>query len=89
MVLLDVPWPLSRRLQDVNEQKRRALLQRSSRRVEGLKAKVALNKNRAEPEAREEETELQLPTGESKDGEGEASGFIQQRECRPPPPPGL
>ncbi|CAB1453280.1 unnamed protein product [Pleuronectes platessa] len=77
--VLDVHWGLSRRLQDVNEQKRRALIQRSSRRVEGIKAKVALNKNRAE--AREEETELQT---ESQAGESETSGFIQQSKCQPP-----
>ncbi|XP_053279039.1 centrosomal protein of 295 kDa [Pleuronectes platessa] len=79
--VLDVHWGLSRRLQDVNEQKRRALIQRSSRRVEGIKAKVALNKNRAE--AREEETELPLQT-ESQAGESETSGFIQQSKCQPP-----
>ncbi|XP_060928598.1 mucin-2-like [Limanda limanda] len=84
--LLDAHWGPSRRLQDVNEQKRRALIQRSSRRVEGIKARVALNRNRAEAEAREEETELRLPTDESKAGESETSGFIQQSKCPPPPP---
>ncbi|XP_062241675.1 centrosomal protein of 295 kDa isoform X2 [Platichthys flesus] len=81
--VLDVHWGLSRRLQDVNEQKRKALIQRSSRRVEGIKAKVALNKNRAESEAREEETELQT---ESQAGESKTSGFIQKNKCQPPPP---
>ncbi|XP_034460933.1 centrosomal protein of 295 kDa isoform X4 [Hippoglossus hippoglossus] len=86
VMVLDAHWDLSRRLQDVNEQKRRALIQRSSRRVEGIKAKVALNKNRAESEAREEESELRLQTDESKDGESETSAFIQERKGQPPPP---
>ncbi|XP_069389921.1 centrosomal protein of 295 kDa isoform X2 [Paralichthys olivaceus] len=85
VTVLDVHWGPSRRLQHA-EQKRRALLQRSTRRVEDIKAKVALNKNPAESEAREEESDVQRKADKSKDGEGETSGSIQQRTSQPPPP---
>lgn len=43
-MFLDFQWGASRGLQEVNQQKRNALLQRSSRRVEDIKAKGALAK---------------------------------------------
>lgn len=49
MTLLDFQWGSSR-LQEVHQQKRSALLQRSSRRVEEIKAKGALAK--VQPEIR-------------------------------------
>ncbi|XP_070685424.1 centrosomal protein of 295 kDa [Pempheris klunzingeri] len=59
VTLLEFPWGPSRGLQEVYQQKQRALLQRSSRRVEELKAKQALaktqrNEIQAAPEAREQ-----------------------------------
>ncbi|XP_031719464.1 uncharacterized protein cep295 isoform X2 [Anarrhichthys ocellatus] len=56
--LLEFQWDPSRDLQELHQQKRRALLQRSSRRVEEIKAKGALAKIQPEisapPEAREQ-----------------------------------
>ncbi|XP_051254471.1 uncharacterized protein cep295 isoform X8 [Dicentrarchus labrax] len=57
-MLLEFQWGPIRGSQEVDQQKRRALLQRSSRRVEEIKAKRALAKmlpeSRAPPEAREQ-----------------------------------
>lgn len=50
-VLLEFDWTSDSDLQEVQQQKRRALLQRSSRRVEELKAKAALAKTQVEFQA--------------------------------------
>ncbi|AWO98549.1 putative centrosomal protein KIAA1731 -like isoform 2 [Scophthalmus maximus] len=95
VMFLEVQWGPSQGLQDVNEQKRRSLLQRSSRRVEVIKAKVALEKNQSESKAEASQpvtrktkmkSELQPKTNnKSEKGEAEQPGFFQQK-CQLPPP---
>ncbi|XP_023266066.1 centrosomal protein of 295 kDa-like [Seriola lalandi dorsalis] len=65
VMFLDFQWGPSRGLQEVNQQKRRALLQRSSRRVEDIKAKAALIKIQPEKQFPSEARE-QSKTEESK-----------------------
>ncbi|XP_071351833.1 centrosomal protein of 295 kDa isoform X2 [Trachinotus anak] len=57
VTFLEFQWGPSRGLQEVNQQKRRALLQRSSRRMEDIKAKGALAKIQDEIQAPSEARE--------------------------------
>ncbi|XP_044058281.1 centrosomal protein of 295 kDa isoform X2 [Siniperca chuatsi] len=66
VMLMEFQWGPSRDLQEVYQQKRRALLQRSSRRVEEIKAKGALAKIQAPSEARKQSKDSQPATCKAK-----------------------
>ncbi|XP_036977228.1 centrosomal protein of 295 kDa isoform X3 [Acanthopagrus latus] len=101
VTLLEIQWVPDGGLQEVFQQKRRALIQRSAHRMEEIKAKRALSRTR--PESREEsedaqpvsqsktKTEPQHKT-KSKGGRAEqnrtteTSGLLKQKKLQLPPP---
>lgn len=93
VTLLEIQWVPDGGLQEVFQQKRRALIQRSTHRIEEIKAKRALSKTR--PESREKSKDSQPVSCKSKtkskggraeqNQTTETSGLKQKKPQLPPP----
>lgn len=93
VTLLEIQWVPDGGLQEVFQQKRRALIQRSTHRIEEIKAKRALAKTR--PESREKSKDSQPVSCKSKtkskggraeqNQTTETSGLKQKKPQLPPP----
>nr|XP_040030601.1 uncharacterized protein cep295 isoform X2 [Gasterosteus aculeatus aculeatus] len=87
--LLEFQWGPGKDLQEVHQQKRRALLQRSSRRVEEIKVKVNAKESKPAPSKAKTKSETHRPiNAKSKGGPAEPhrTTKIQQKRSPLPPP---
>lgn len=89
--LLEFQWGLGKDLQEVHQQKRRALLQRSSRRVEEIKVKVNAKESKPAPSKAKTKSETHRPiNAKSKGGPAEPHRTTKIQQKRSPlPPPGI